>query len=97
MRKIELLRLTLQNAINSIDCGNSNASEEQCDELIDIINKVVNTQNKLSKYQACKYLKISRATFDNWVRDGKLPKGRKEQGFKELFWYRSDLDNIKIE
>ena len=97
MSKIDLLRLTLQNAINNIDCGNSNASEEQCDELIDLINKITNTQTKLSKYQACKYLNISRATFDNWVRDGKLPKGRKEQGFKELFWTKESLDNIKTE
>lgn len=47
---------------------------------------------KLSKYQACKYLNVSRATFDNYVRDKKIPKGRKQQGFKELFWYKKDLD-----
>lgn len=97
MSKIELLRLALQNAIDSIDCGNSNASDEQCDEIIEVINKALNTKNKLSKYQACKYLNISRATFDNWVRDGKLPKGRKEQGFKELFWTKESLDIIKTE
>lgn len=97
MSKIELLRLALQNAINNIDCGNSSASEEQCDELIDLINKVTNTQTKLSKYQACKYLNTSRSTFDGWVRDGKLPKGRKEQGFKEIFWYKEDLDKINLE
>ena len=97
MSKIELLRLTLRNAIDNIDCNNSNASDEQCDEIIEVVNKVLNTKNKLSKYQACKYLNISRATFDNWVREGKLPKGRKEQGFKELFWFKEDLDKINLE
>lgn len=81
--------------LDNVDCNNSNADDEQMDIILDMINKVTNTQNKLSKYQACKYLNISRATFDNWVRDGKVPKGRKEQGFKELFWIKSDLDKVK--
>ena len=85
MSKIELLRQTLQNTIYNIDCGNSNVSDEQCEELIETINKITNVKNKLSKYQSCKYLNISRATFDNYVRAGKIPKGEKEQGFKELF------------
>lgn len=97
MRKIELLKIVLQQIINSIDSGNSNISEEECDELLDTINKATNTQNKLSKYQACKYLGISRATFDNWVREGRIPKGIKEQGFKELFWTKESLDKINLE
>lgn len=47
----------------------------------------------MSKVMACDYLGVSRATFDNYVRDGFIPKGIKEDGFKELNWYRSDLDN----
>ena len=58
---------------------------------------IANAETKLSKYQASKYLDVSRATFDNWVKDGKLPEGRKEQGFKEKFWIKSDLDKIKLE
>ena len=95
MSKLEVLKVALNQVIDNIDSGNSNATDNQIDELLDIINKTTNTQNKLSKYQACKYLNISRATFDNWVRDGKLPKGQKEQGFKELFWTREVLDKIK--
>lgn len=97
MSKTEILRKVLQNIIDNIDCGNSNVSDETCDELLTIINKATNTQTKLSKYQACKYLNISRATFDNWVREGKIPRGKKEQGFKELFWIKEDLDNINLE
>ena len=95
MSKLEILKMALSQLVGNIDSGNSNASDEQIDEMLDIINKTTNTQNKLSKYQACKYLNISRATFDNWVKDGKVPKGRKEQGFKELFWVKEDLDKIK--
>ena len=96
MSKIETLKVALNNIIDNMDCNNSRITDEQMDDILDIVNKATNTQNKLSKYQACKYLNISRATFDNWVRDGKVPKGRKEQGFKELFWVKSDLDKVKI-
>ena len=38
---------------------------------------------------------MSRATFDKYVSKGKIPKGRKQQGFKELFYFKKDLDKIK--
>lgn len=44
------------------------------------------------KVMACDYLGVSRATFDNYVRDGFIPKGIKEDGFKELSLNKSDLD-----
>lgn len=93
MDKLQIVKTVLQNVIDNIDNGNSNATEEECDEILDMINHTTNVQNKLSKYQACKYLGVSRATFDNWVRSGKIPKGRKQQGFKEIFWIKEDLKN----
>lgn len=65
MDKLQIVKTVLQNVIDSIDNGNSNATEEECDEILDMINHTTNVQNKLSKYQACKYLGVSRATFDN--------------------------------
>ena len=75
----------LVNIINSIDAGNSSIDDNDALEIIELANRLTNTNNKLSKYQACKYLNVSRATFDNYVRDSKIPKGQKEQGFTELF------------
>ena len=95
MEKIKILKTVLSQIISDIDSGNSNASDEELDKIIDTINKATNTRNKLSKYQACKYLNVSRSTFDNYVRDGKLPKGKKEQGFKELFWDLKTLQTFK--
>jgi predicted DNA-binding transcriptional regulator AlpA len=46
----------------------------------------------MSKTQAADYIGVSRATFDNYVRDGFIPKGEKVESFKELRWYKSDLD-----
>lgn len=95
MDKLNLIKDLLVNIINNIDVGNSKLSEEQCDEVLNMINKMTISENKYSIYQACKYLKISRATFDRYVKLGIIPEGRREQGFKELFYLKEDLDNAK--
>jgi hypothetical protein len=71
--------------VDAIDTSNSRFDEDDALEIIELANRLTNTKNKLSKYQSCKYLNVSRATFDNYIRDGKIPKGKKEQGFTELF------------
>lgn len=55
----------LLSIVDAIDVGTSEINGEDALEIIDLANKLTNTENKLSKYQACKYLHISRATFDN--------------------------------
>lgn len=82
---MKIIKELLLKIVNDIDTGNSNLSADECIEVIDYLSGITNKNEKLSKYQACKYLKISRATFDNHVREGKLPKGRKQQGFTEKF------------
>lgn len=37
---------------------------------------------------------VSRATFDNLVREGVIPRGEKVVGFKELFWKEKTLDEV---
>lgn len=58
-----------------------------------IINNM--THIALSKEQACNYLNMSRSKFDSLVAKGIIPKGRKRVGFKELIFYKDELDNIK--
>lgn len=93
--KLNLLKVCLLNAIDHIDAGNTNIDESQCEDIIQFINKTINVENKYSKYQSYKYLGLSRATFDRYIKDGLIPEGRKEAGFKEKFWYKKDLDNAK--
>lgn len=88
---INTLRKALVQIISDIDAGNTNLEEDEEMEILSTITRVMDKKAKLSKYQACNYLGISRATFDNYVREGKLPKGKKEQGFKELFWTKKEL------
>lgn len=80
--------------IDDIDAGNSNMTEDEAIKLIDTLKELTDKEKRLSKYAACRYLNISRATFDNYVREGKLPRGKHEIGFKELSWSRKDLDNF---
>ena len=83
---LDIIKNLLLKIIDDIDQGNSNMTAE---------DRVTNKNEKFSKYQACNYLGISRATFDNYVCEGKIPKGLKQPGFKELFWLKRDLDEIK--
>lgn len=88
---IGLIRSLLKSCIDRIDAGNSNLSAEEEIEVIELLKKYTNKDRKLSKYQACEYLNMSRSTFDKQIREGKIPKGKKEAGFKELFYLESDL------
>ena len=79
----------LKKLLDDIDAGNSNITEEEGQEIISMLSEI--TDNRMSKYQACRYLNISRATFDNLVKDGFLPEGKHQAGFKEKYWRRSDI------
>lgn len=63
-------------------------------EIVDSLKRFTDKEKRLSKYAACGYLNVSRATFDNYVREGKLPRGKYEIGFKELSWSKKELDEF---
>ncbi len=92
---LKIIRNLLEKIVSDIDSGNSNITENEAFELTKILQSYTDKTVKMSKYQACQYLNVSRATFDNYVREGKLPRGKKEAGFKELFYTQKDLDEFK--
>lgn len=87
-----IIRTLLQKFIDDIDSDNCNITMEQQSKIISVLSNIANPDQRMSKIQACDYLGVSRATFDNYVRDGFIPKGIKQEGFKELSWQKSDLD-----
>ena len=87
---LQTIRKLLIGIVNDIDAGNSNIDEDEAMQVIRML-KELRKDNPMSKYQAYTYLNISRATFDNLVREGRLPRGRKLPGFKELIWLKKDL------
>lgn len=80
----------LREVADKIDSGNCELTEEQAMDVMSVVGHEV-----LSKDQACSYLNLSRSRFDDLVREGKLPKGRKRRGFKELFFYKDELSVMK--
>lgn len=87
-----IIRNLLQKFIDDLDSGNSNIDEDQEIKIISVLSNIANPDQRMSKIQACDYLGVSRATFDNYVRDGFIPKGTKQECFKELSWSKADLD-----
>lgn len=90
---LQLIKTILQKFIDDIDADNTNISyEQQCDIIKILSNVNIGKDNEMNKTQAADYLGVSRATFDNYVHDGFIPKGKQVGSFKELRWYKSDLD-----
>ena len=77
----------LEKTLDDYKADNTYLSET---EMVDIMSMLCH--QALSKESACKYLNISRSRFDNLVREGKLPRGIKRTGFKELIFYKDELD-----
>lgn len=93
---LKMVRDELQTIIDRIDAGNSNATEEELLQSLKAIKRLTDKDVPMTKYQACQYLHISRATFDNLVRDNSLPKGEKlYAGDTNIFWLKKDLDIYK--
>lgn len=67
----------LREVADRIDEGSISSNPEETMQAMEALKQFVDKEQKLSKYQACQYLNMSRASFDNYVREGKLPKGKK--------------------
>lgn len=85
----------LLKTVEDLDAGNSNIDEESAMAIMKVVEDSTNMTKRVSKYKACQLLHISRATFDNYVREGKLPKGEHAIGFKELSWSMKDINDFK--
>lgn len=92
MNVMGVIREQLCRIINDIDAGNSNLTEEEAVSAMKMLQKFSRKDKPMSKVESYEYLGISRSKFDSLVRDNLLPKGKKQVGFKELFWFKKDLD-----
>lgn len=80
----------LKETADKIEAGNCELSESEAMDIMSVLSHQV-----MSKEDACIYMNMSRSKFDDLVRERKLPKGRKRRGFKELVWYKDELDMWK--
>ncbi len=83
---IKILTKLLRDTADKIDTGNCELTEEEAMDALSILSHKV-----LSKEQACNFVGLGSAQFNNLMAANKLPKGRKRKGFKELVWYEDEL------
>ena len=86
----KIITKLLRETADKIDSGNCELSESEAMDIMSVLSHQV-----MSKEDACIYMNMSRSKFDDLVREGKLPKGRKRRGFKELVFYKDELDMWK--
>ena len=74
---LQIIKHILQKFIDDIDADNTNLNYEQQCNIIRVLSNVnLGQDNEMNKTQAADYLGVSRATFDNYVHDGYIPKGK---------------------
>ena len=84
--KLKVLRKVLEEAINNIDAGNSNHSDDELDDIISSLTKLNRGIKRISKREACeRILHCSPSIFDNYIKLWLIPRGHKEYGFKEIW------------
>lgn len=91
---LNIISRMLRGIADRIDEGSISSNPEETMQVMETIKQFTDKEQRISKYQACQYLNVSRATFDNYVREGKLPRGKHEAGFKELSYSKKDLDQF---
>lgn len=71
--KLKILRKVLEEAINNIDAGNSNHSDDELDDIISSLTKLNRGIKRISKREACKrILHCSPSTFNGKICKGEI-------------------------
>jgi predicted DNA-binding transcriptional regulator AlpA len=88
---MQVIKGLLLKIVDDSHAGNSEMSKNELYEVVDLLKRYNFRDKYISKYQAYTYLNIRRAKFDNLVREGVLPRGKKIEGFKELQWSLKEI------
>lgn len=89
---LKAIRKVLVELIERIDSGQCATTDEQEKMFLDLCTVIADKERRVSKYNACRHLGMSRAKFDRMIKEGKLPPGKKTEGWKELSWGINELD-----
>ena len=88
---LKVIKELLLKIIDSIDAGNSNITEQEAFEIIDIIKRYTDTTQYYNRTQAAKYLNCSVQSFDLYRKESKIPEGIKQAGGVRQ-WTKQQLD-----
>ena len=65
-------------------------SELTSDEAMQILSLCV--REPMCREEVCDYLNVNNTKFYELITLGHIPKGKKRRGFKELVWYKDEVD-----
>ena len=85
---IPLVVKALRDTADNIESGNCSITDDEAMHLLKCV-----THKAMSREEACDYVNMNANKFNDYVVLGKLPRGRKRRGFKELVWYQDELDD----
>ena len=88
---ISIIKNLLLKIIENIDAGNSNITEKEAFEIIDMLKHYTDTTQYYNRTQAAKYLNCSVQSFDLYRKEGKIPEGIKQAGGVRQ-WTKQQLD-----
>ena len=88
---LKIIKELLLKIIDNIDAGNSNITEKEAFEIIDVIKHYTDTTQYYNRTQAAKYLNCSVQSFDLYRKEGKIPEGIKQVGGVRQ-WTKQQLD-----
>ena len=88
---LKIIKELLLKIIDSIDAGNSNITEKEAFEIIDIIKHYTDTTQYYNRTKAAKYINCSIQSFDLYRKEGKIPEGVKQVGGVRQ-WTKQQLD-----
>lgn len=83
----KLITRLLREVADKIDGGTCELSEAEAMDIMSVLSHEL-----MSKSQVCSYLQISPSKLGEYIRNRQLPKGKKRVGFKELRWYKDEID-----
>jgi hypothetical protein len=70
----------------NIKAGTSEITEEEAIEIINLVAHI-----PISRESACVVLNVNNTKFYELLANKQIPSGRKRRGFKELVWYRDEI------
>lgn len=78
----------LEEATEKVKTDTCELTESEAMSILSVI-----AHEPLSKEKSRRFMgNMSRSKFDDLVRERKIPRGRKDSGFKELRWYKDELE-----
>lgn len=82
----EIVVKLLHQYADNIENGTSNITIEEASNILSAVAHIA-----MSKEEVCEYLNISRSRFDDLVREGRIPRGKKVKHKNNLVWYKDEI------